>query len=275
MITVALCNDTTVMADADLAAIVPALQVQVSQHFAPIYGVDATIVFVPKGQQPPAGAWLLIAADNADEPGALGYHATKQAFPWGIVGVKDDMAAGAAVSVTISHELLEMLGDPYVTTTAIIDTKMGGWRGAIAAAIAYEVCDACEADALAYLINGIKVSDFVLPWWFSGDVPAAWAGKYSYCGNVKEPFSIDARGTVHGLLSGGYIGIRQFRVSGGWTTVNARHVDEEEVNDLARRLDQIIPAENAHILNANGSTQAPADLPKFSRRARNLRSLAA
>lgn len=266
MITVAICNDTTVMDDAALATVVPALQIQVSRDFAPIYGMDASLVFVPKGQQPPASAWLLIASDSADEPGALGYHATNQALPWGIVGVKDDIAEGAQPSVTLSHELLEMLGDAYITSTAIIDTQIGHARGGIVAAIAYEVADACEADEFAYDINGIKVSDFVLPWWFGGDVPSAWEGKYSFCGNVKERFSIDPHGTVKGLLKGGYIGIRQFKSASQWTTVSAR---------LCSLLDSMLPSDRAHILTADGSTQNVGSIPKFSRRARNLKALAA
>ncbi len=263
---VAIINDTSVLSDNDVQAIVPALQIQVTRDFAPWYGIAPDLLFVPRGAQSPAAAWPLVLSDSADQPGALGYHMTKQGKPWGIVGVKDDMAAGGSVSVTLSHELLEMLYDPYVTSVVVIDTQMGGFRGSITAIIAQEVCDACEADQFGYDINGVKVSDFVLPWWFGGEVPTGSEGKYSFTGALKEAFAIDRRGQVSGLLTGGYIGIRQFRAAGGWTTVNAAM--DPGVEHFCQIVDQLLPSRSAHVLLANNTTQT--DVPKFSRRQRVL-----
>ncbi|HEY1599697.1 MAG TPA: hypothetical protein VGG64_08855 [Pirellulales bacterium] len=280
MITVAIVNTSSVVADADLALIVAALQVQVTRDFAPIYGYDAHLLAVSKGGAVPAGAWTLDIADNADEPGALGYHQTTLGLPWGIVGAKDDLSAGGSLSVTISHELLEMLADAYVTSVALIDTPIGGFRGGMMAVIAYEVCDAVEADNLGYTVlvqdgagnsHSVVVSDFVLPWWFGGDVPASSAGKYSFTGACTVPFGIDRAG-VHGLLPGGYIGIMQVRASGGWSTVNARHQDR--ASELAERLDELLPGHTAHILLHGGVTQDRQAIPRASRRARILKQLA-
>lgn len=278
MITVAIVNASTVLTDAQLAPIVAALQIQVTRDFAPVWGVDAHLVHVPVKGTPPAGSWLLLVQDHADQPGALGYHQTQLGLPWGIIGAADDLAAGADPGVTISHELLEMLADPYVQSVVVIDTQMGGFRGGISAVIAQEVSDACEADGFGYKIAvgaagqptvSVLVSDFVFPWWFGGEVPAKFAGVYSFTGACKSPFAISAHGQVTGLLHGGYIGIRQFRQAGGWTTVNAAHSPAFEA--FQATIDAMLPGGKAHTLQHDGTTQA--DPPKFSRRARVLERL--
>lgn len=63
-----------VITDNDVKKVVPALQTQVSRDFAPAWGIDADLVFVPKGKKPPAKYWWLVMLDNSDQAGALGYH---------------------------------------------------------------------------------------------------------------------------------------------------------------------------------------------------------
>lgn len=274
MIVVAIVNNSTVMTDDQVKPIVAALQVQVTRDFSPIYGIDASLVQVPKGGKVPAGAWTLDLADNADEPGALGYHQEKAGIPWGIVGLKDDLAVGANPAVTISHELLEMLADPFITSTAMVNTPLGGFRGGIVALLAYEVADAVEADNLGYQINGVTVSDFVLPSWFGAQQPAAWGGKYDFCGHLTSPFRVSSSGTVTGILHGGYIGIMLLRPQGGWTTVNARHIDGSQ--EMESKLAAILPGEGPHILqvSSDGTAGSMVGFPKYSRRARVLKSMA-
>jgi len=61
----------------------------------------------------------------------------------------------------LSHELLEMLADPWINWCATgNDSKI----------YALEVCDAVEADDLGYDIDGVRVSDFVTPAWFEPHV---------------------------------------------------------------------------------------------------------
>src|SRR5437764_532817 len=50
---VAIVNASTVCTDAELKSYVGPLQRQVSEHFAPVWGADAKIDFVPKGKKPP------------------------------------------------------------------------------------------------------------------------------------------------------------------------------------------------------------------------------
>jgi hypothetical protein len=209
-VTVSIFNDSTTLQDADVQPVVAALQRQVSEHFAPAWGIDAALTFVPKGQQPRAGSWWLVVLDDTDQAGALGYHdTTPDGLPMGKVFAKTDLDNHLSWSVTVSHELLEMLGDPDVNlTTFVQDTPKTGKL------YAYEVCDAVEDDQYAYAIDGVSVSDFVLPTYFEPGIAGTAKGvQLDYCGHLT--------GAVPTLLSGGYIG--QFDVSRGtgWTQITA------------------------------------------------------
>ena len=48
-IQIAVINASTVLKDADVQAVVPALQTQVHRDFAPPWGIDADLTFVPSG----------------------------------------------------------------------------------------------------------------------------------------------------------------------------------------------------------------------------------
>src|SRR5262249_22512484 len=73
-IKIAVINESTVVSDADVKAAVAALQKQVSRDFAPAWGIDASLTFVPFGGNPSPDAWWLVILDNSDQAGALGYH---------------------------------------------------------------------------------------------------------------------------------------------------------------------------------------------------------
>ena len=55
-------------------------------------------------------AWAVVFLDNADQPGALAYHdLTPSGFPLSKVFVKTTLDNNDLVSVSASHELVEML----------------------------------------------------------------------------------------------------------------------------------------------------------------------
>lgn len=91
-------------------------------HFSHVWGKSATVTLVKnsiKGNRPLLkkcqGWWWLVLLDTSDEAGYLGYHeATIDGMPLGKVFVKTAEAANRAWSVTASHELLEMLADPWL-----------------------------------------------------------------------------------------------------------------------------------------------------------------
>ena len=192
MITIAYIRDTAVISDAMVAVYVAAQQIQVTRDFAPLWGVDATCVAIPAGGAIPAGAWQLWFKDHSDQDGALGYH-DDQGNPIAYVFTADDLADGVSWTVTASHETLEMIGDPDIKQVR----DSGGFE------YAYEACDACEDDSLAYLVNGHLMSDFVLPSWFDPN----GAAPYTFRNTIHAPLT---------LAVGGYIGVRQLP-NGQWT----------------------------------------------------------
>jgi hypothetical protein len=209
-ITVSIFNDSTVLTDAEVKKAADALQIQVSQHFEPAWGVDANVVFTPKGEQPPAGSWWLAILDDTDQAGALGYHdVTPDGLPMGKVFAKTDLDNHLSWTVTASHELLEMLGDPDVNLTAFI--QHAPTTGTL---YAYEVCDPVEDDQYGYAINGVTVSDFVLPSYFEPNTAGHTKGvKFDYRGELTK--------AVPALLSGGYLSEFDVRHGGGWTQKTA------------------------------------------------------
>src|SRR6267142_7053736 len=191
-IKLAVINASTVLKDTDMNKALPALQTQVHNDFAPAWGVDADLVFIPKGSEPPTGSWWLTILDNSDQAGALGYHdLTDQGLPLGKVFAGTDLQYGSQWTVTASHELLEILGDPDINLAAYVEQPNGRMR-----LYAYEVCDACEADQFAYKVGDVLVSDFVYPAWFES-FRKAGSTHFDQQESIREPFQ---------LLTGGYIG---------------------------------------------------------------------
>jgi hypothetical protein len=157
-IKIAVINASTVLDDPTLQPMVEAVQQQIHHDFAPHWGIDADLVYVPRGQQPDPTMWWLAVLDDSDVAGALGYHdVTSAGLPLGKVFAKSDLDNRYQVSVTLSHEALEMLVDPDINLLVQLTPKQF---------YAYETCDPVEADQLGYQVNGVQVSDFILPAYF-------------------------------------------------------------------------------------------------------------
>jgi hypothetical protein len=213
MITIAIVNESTVVADADMPAVVAALQKQVEEHFWPAWGLDAELTFAPKSAARPPGAWRLVILDDSDQADALGYHETTEAgLPLGKVFARTTMQDGGSWTVTASHELLEMLADPEINLSVFVQD--GEATGKL---YAYEVCDAVEE--ASYVIDGVQVSDFVLPSYFEPGIPA-FAGTGSGA-RPAAPFDFLKRlaKPLPALLPGGYLSVFQVGEGGGWTQI--------------------------------------------------------
>jgi hypothetical protein len=199
--TVAIVNDpTSGEKDADVKRIVAALGKQLLNDFGPAWHTGAHLKFVDSKSKPPAGAWVIALLDSSDVAGALGYHdLTPAGLPLGKVFAGTDRQYGQKVSVTLSHELLEMLSDPWISLTAQADDGRF---------FAWENCDAVEADGLGYTIDGVTVSDFVLPAWFGHG-----SGPVDHQGHLSHPLE---------LAPGGYISVFDPQSGQGWQQVTAR-----------------------------------------------------
>jgi hypothetical protein len=204
MIHIDIINASTILTDTEIAAAIPALQKQITQHFYPAWGVNAHLYFVPKGHTPAKGHWWMAIMDNSDVSGALGYHdLTSEGLPIGKVFAGTDKANGLSWTVTLSHELVEMLADPDVNLSAQVDDTTF---------YSYETADPVEADELGYLIDGILVSDFVTPEWFE-NIAHPIGTKFDHLGHVTTPLQ---------LMPGGYMSVLHIRASQGWTQIYAQ-----------------------------------------------------
>jgi hypothetical protein len=222
--TVAVINDASSgVADADAQKMVEAVAHQVLYDFGPRWHIGAHFEFVPAGKTPPADAWVVALLDSSDQAGALGYHdLTPAGLPLGKVFAGTDRQYGGSISITLSHEVLEMLADPWIDLAAQSDDGRF---------YAWEAGDAVEADELGYAApNGVLVSAFVTPAWFGHG-----AGDVCYpAGRVTKAFE---------LAPGGYISIFDPSSGQGWSQVTAQHV----MHDLAS------PAELIHAIPRVGS----------------------
>lgn len=210
---IAVTNESSVLADADVQAAMIAFQHQVDYEFREAWNASALFRWHDKTAPIIPGAWVLALLDDSDQAGALGYHdLTDAGLPMSKVFAKTDAQYGLSWTVTASHEYMEMLGDPYANTSVQVGQNRF-W--------AYENADAVEADELGYARNGVLLSDFVTPDWF---VPGS-DGPWDYQQHCSEALQI---------LPGGYIG--EWTPKLGWQQrTNGQHRGTSPRFDMRRR----------------------------------------
>jgi hypothetical protein len=169
----------------DVARVAAALQKQATRDFGPIWDVSATIDGFPRLEDVPVGYWPMIVETDINTPGAAGVHEDKDGQPFALIAMSDSW------SLTASHEMLEMLADPF-GKRVIAGKSPKRDQGRVEFLV--EVCDPCEADEYAYTANDILVSDFYTPRFF--EPRRAEGCRYSFTGAIKKPREI---------LRGGYI----------------------------------------------------------------------
>lgn len=179
-IRIAIVNAATRPLGCDPSALVNALTVQAVRDFAPAWGMlPPTLALMAEA---PPGWWSLTLNDRSDISAALGYHLVNEhGMPAGFASVEDAERSGSPFSTVVSHELLEMLGDPGIQIWA------KGPEGDVNAFYAYETADAVQGDW--YEIDGVSVSNFVFPNWFEEFAPPESAF-FDHMGLCKRPFQI-------------------------------------------------------------------------------------
>jgi hypothetical protein len=191
---IAILNQSTLVSNADAAAMTEAAAAQVRFDAAPIWDrAPAAVVFYTDPSAVPAAAHGIAIVDTIqDQPqGVLGFHTEDQGGKlWGVVAAKPELDNGAkvttgdwSVSSVLSHEVLEMFIDPNCNLWA---------NDGQGSAYSLEVCDPVEAPS--YTVKGVSVSNFVTPSWF--DPLASATAQFDKLGQLHAPFSI---------LKGGYV----------------------------------------------------------------------
>ncbi|ATZ22166.1 hypothetical protein ACFZBM_36410 [Streptomyces lavendulae] len=166
-----------------ITRVAAALQKQATRDFAPLWQVNATVDAFDRLEDVPVGYWPLIVVD--DVPDAAGYHTDENGQPFSLIEFSDSW------SLTASHEMLEMLADPFgnrLVSGKSPHPDQGQARFLV------EVADPSEADEFGYTVNGLLVSDFFTPHFYD---PVTVPGtRYSFGGHITAPRTI---------LRGGYL----------------------------------------------------------------------
>jgi hypothetical protein len=168
---------TTALTDDEVRDFADAVQLQITRDFAPHWNTPAQVVFIPPSAPIPPASWLLWLTDRSAVPGDLGYHIDKT-VPQGYVAVLDCRDDDIPWTRAASHEVLEMLVDPYVAQTVLWPLKapLGPTY------VAREVCDPVTADHYSIARPGgvsVPVAAFVLPSWYDpgGTAPFAFPSR--------------------------------------------------------------------------------------------------
>jgi len=207
---IAVFNKATTPLGVDLDDLIAAMQSYIDKVIVPVWATPAKLI---KSTGFIKGAWAIVFLDDANQPGALAYHdLTPDGLPESKVFVRTTLQNGDLVSVSASHELVEMLVDPAINLmTTGPDSK---------AVYAYESADPVEASS--FPVKGIPMSNFVYPSYFE-DFHKPKSVKFDQMGKVTKPFQ---------MLSGGY----QIIFKGGkWSQVFGSVSKQKAFNNEDRR----------------------------------------
>jgi hypothetical protein len=191
-------NISTKVGGAEFQAAIAAIARQVSEHFQPEWGIAAkltgTALSLTDSKAPIEGDHdaIIYLGDSVQDPttgvdDVLGYHfANHGNTPYGFVYLDICAEYGEPWSCTLSHEVLEVLGDPSATHT-VTGPPPAGMQGN--AAYNLEVCDPTQGDS--YTIDAVVVSNFVGRSYF--EMPGG-SGRSNYLDLPLLPFGVRPKG---------------------------------------------------------------------------------
>lgn len=192
--------------DADVQEALRAINTQLEYDYRPHWSIGATLRLEGHSADKPEketprdmrGHAVLYLWSGSDVDDALGYHdANAAGIPFGFVFTELAKQLKEPWQVTLSHEALELVGDPEVNRLvqgphpSQPEKYVFYW---------YEMCDAVQTEH--YEIGGVPVSNFVLPLYFTGDNESG--GRNDFLGTVDKT----SRKTLSsfGINRGGYVG---------------------------------------------------------------------
>lgn len=196
---------------AELARVAKALTRQIAEHFAPAWGLTATVRAATSSTPPRPLEWQIQLRKVPTIEGALGYHdRTPTGQPIAYVFPELCKQDGSSWSSCASHELTEMLADPGLHRCAELPD------GRVACV---EVADQVEGDV--YKIDGVEVSNFNLPDNFEPPAHATPGTKYDYLGKQTKPFEV---------RPGGYAQV--YDPHKGWTQLGEMSIYRQKLASL-------------------------------------------
>lgn len=202
-----IANQSSMVSTAQLEQAVADLQVQLTRDFNPIWNKDGYLII--SSDTPPQGAYRITILNDFDQANVLGYHElTVGGYPQGYVFVENGISYGIPWTVSLSHEILEMLVNPECNLNVLTDyspyqSTGENWLWAM------EVCDPVQGVDQTYFINDTAVSDFVYPAWFQ-NYWDPFSTQFNYQNTIFMPFQ---------LQSGGYAMVMDAASGFGWQAI--------------------------------------------------------
>jgi hypothetical protein len=198
---VAVVNKSSV-SDSKIRGVVDVLQKQVKHDFAPVWGISASLRFVPRGSDPTQNEWILEIADASNEPDMASYHTiNEEGLPFAQIAVSAARKLQVPWEFLASHELLTLLVNPRANLNVFAQSDSSDGTGTI---YAFEVAAPCEG--VSYTIDGVVVSDFVTPAWFTVNARARH-GPFDFLNRIEGPLE---------ALPGGHVQAFEVKTGGPW-----------------------------------------------------------
>jgi hypothetical protein len=192
------------ISDEELQGAIRSINRQIREDFEPYWHLGAELRLEGRSGTKPSkqnivdmrGDAVLYLWDSVDVDDALGYHdMTNAGVPYGFVFTELAKQLKEEWTVTLSHEALELIGDAEVNLLAQgphpADAKRTVFHW-------YEMCDAVQAET--YEIDGVKVSNFLLPLYFTGGEEKG--GRNDFLGRAYNGKPLRS----FGVNPGGYVG---------------------------------------------------------------------
>jgi len=192
------------ISDEELQGAIRSINRQIREDYEPYWHIGGELRLEGRSGTKPSkqnitdmrGDAVLYLWDSVDVDGALGYHDTTNAgVPYGFVFTELAKQLKEEWTVTLSHEALELVGDPEVNLLVQGPHPSDGNRTVFHW---YEMCDAVQAET--YEIDGVKVSNFVLPLYFTGGEEKG--GRNDFLGRAYKGKTLRS----FGVNPGGYVG---------------------------------------------------------------------
>jgi hypothetical protein len=192
------------LTDAQVQDAIRAINAQLAHDYKPYWHIAAELRLEGSiGKDPDddvlpelRGDAIIYLWDEVNADDALGFHENNAAgVPFGFVFTELSKELGESWTVTLSHEALELIGDPEVNLLVAGphpgDPKKEVFHW-------YEMCDAVQDET--YKIGGVEVSNFLLPLYFTSSNEVG--GRNDFLGAKKGRSPLPS----FGIAKGGYIG---------------------------------------------------------------------
>lgn len=196
--------------DTEVLTAIRAINRQIAEDFAPYWNLSGVLRLegntggAPREENAEElqGEGILYLWDKANVPNAIGYHeANYRGIPYGFVFVDVAREMDENWTVTLSHEALELIGDRQAHLLVRGPDPRDRRRRVY---YWHEMCDAVQDES--YEIDGVEVSNFVLPLYFTPDAEPGSRNDFLGTRYRMRRARDDTSLASFGINPGGYVG---------------------------------------------------------------------